>query len=467
MKLLIIADDFTGALDTGVQLSKNNISTCVYVNSDNIRQDNPDIEVVVINGNLRHLEPEQAYTKTQQILQKMYTKGLYVYIKTDSVLRGNISAVFAAAINFIKMPLYFVPAFPELKRTTKNATAYVNGDLLENSVFAKDPRTPTTTSNIHEIINRDYKADIVDINNINNINDIDIDNDIDNINDIDNDNENDIDNDINNIAINTDDINIERTHSQSGSDTNCETESPTIYLFDCETNEQLFKIGDIIAQKNGYYLTAGCAGFAATFTSHIAFKHEEHNMTRSAEPALFISGSANAVTFAQLNYAKEHNYPVISLSDEFNVMLKSNDYEPEPSINRLTEEACKNLSDNKAVIFATATNGSELLDIEYLHKMGKNDEQIHNCIARYTSNLVKSILDNSPITNIVIFGGDMVAAILEKLGISKVTAAGEITAGVPLCRIETQDRTINLVTKSGGFGEPDLIPVIEKYLSGR
>ena len=33
-KLLIIADDFTGALDTGVQLSKKGISTKVLVQSD-------------------------------------------------------------------------------------------------------------------------------------------------------------------------------------------------------------------------------------------------------------------------------------------------------------------------------------------------------------------------------------------------------------------------------------------------
>lgn len=431
MKLLIIADDFTGALDTGVQLSKKNISTCVYVNFEEINDiSHTKTQVVVVNGNLRHLSPNEAYEKTQEILKKLYTKDLYIYLKTDSVLRGNISSVFAAAIDFLNMPLYFIPAFPELKRITKNATAYVNGSLLENSVFAADPRTPTTTSDIHKIINRDNNLKIYDIN-------------------------------------------IEETHSILNSETNFEPISKTVYLFDCESNEQLFEIANLVSIKNGYHLTAGCAGFASTFTEHITFEQNKTIFSKSDEAALFISGSANAVTFRQLAYAKEKNYPVFCLFNEFkkilyndvsdsNLNIEDNDL----SFNTLVENACEYLKENKSVIFATTTCKDELLDLNYLRKIGKNDEQIHNCIAQYTSNLVKSILDNSNITNIVIFGGDMVAATLNRLGVSEVTAAGEITTGVPLCLINSNGRTINLVTKSGGFGQPDLIPVIEDYLTG-
>jgi len=423
MKLLIIADDFTGALDTGVQLSKNNIPTCVYVNPEDIETNNTDTEVVVVNGNMRHLKPEQAYTKTRKILEKLYTDGLYVYLKTDSVLRGNISSVFAGAIDYLNMPLYFVPAFPALNRTTKDATAYVNGDLLENSVFAADPRTPTTTSNIHEILSRDYKHEICDID-------------------------------------------IERTLSILNSEADFEPARKTIYLFDCENDEQLFAIGNLINSKNGYRFTAGCAGFAATLAKHIIFIQKEHTISKNSEPVLFISGSANAVTFAQLQYADKCSLPIICLADEFNSILNNSGDNTACSLafQGMVKTACTNLQNGKSIIFATATKKDEMLDLDYLHKNGKNDEEIHNCIAQYTSNLVKSILDNSNITNIVVFGGDMVAAILEKLGISKVTAAGEITTGVPLCLINAHGRTINLVTKSGGFGEPDLIPVIENYL---
>ena len=51
VKLLIIADDFTGALDTGIQFKKYGICTQVFTKTrieDN--EINPDTEVLVIDS---------------------------------------------------------------------------------------------------------------------------------------------------------------------------------------------------------------------------------------------------------------------------------------------------------------------------------------------------------------------------------------------------------------------------------
>lgn len=37
VKLLIIADDFTGALDTGIQFVNKGIATCIYKNAGSYR----------------------------------------------------------------------------------------------------------------------------------------------------------------------------------------------------------------------------------------------------------------------------------------------------------------------------------------------------------------------------------------------------------------------------------------------
>ncbi|WP_270218618.1 four-carbon acid sugar kinase family protein [Enterococcus lactis] len=61
LKLLVIADDFTGALDTGVQFLKQGIQTLVstetVVQYDALPQ---EIEVLVLNTESRHLTFEQA-----------------------------------------------------------------------------------------------------------------------------------------------------------------------------------------------------------------------------------------------------------------------------------------------------------------------------------------------------------------------------------------------------------------------
>ena len=56
VKLLMIADDFTGALDTGIQFAKEGIGTQVFTTQDleniNIKS---DTEVIVIDAETRPL----------------------------------------------------------------------------------------------------------------------------------------------------------------------------------------------------------------------------------------------------------------------------------------------------------------------------------------------------------------------------------------------------------------------------
>lgn len=435
MKLLIIADDFTGALDTGVQLSKNSIKTIVMSNPDTTPILDSDCQVLVINANIRHSAPKEAYDCICRLLNIYIEDFTHIYLKTDSVLRGNISATFAAALATLKKPLCFIPAFPDLGRTTIDATAYVNDQLLEHSVFKDDPRTPTLKSNIPAIINENYpiKCQCISPENYQNF-----------------------------------------TKNSRTSD--------TVYVFDCETNQQLQYIGDILAQNNLYNFTAGCAGFAATFAKHLPFQKMSFSVPKSKKPVLFISGSANAVTLKQLEHARQLDYTVISLSEAFISSINYSTSEDKDKgvykdltfVNTVKTTVSK-LLEGESVILATATNKEELYLSSNIKNSLKSEESLHNYIASYTSSLVKSILDNfeeasanlgseSYIENLVVFGGDMVAAILEQLSCNQVAAAGEIVTGVPLCQTSYQNKLRTLVTKSGGFGEPDIIPVIEQYL---
>jgi D-threonate/D-erythronate kinase len=57
VKLLILADDFTGALDTGVQFSGKGIRTQVVVSSRWVEPDS-DCDVMVIDVETRHVTKE-------------------------------------------------------------------------------------------------------------------------------------------------------------------------------------------------------------------------------------------------------------------------------------------------------------------------------------------------------------------------------------------------------------------------
>ena len=108
----IIADDLTGAMDTGVGFAKIGLDTIVSF-GDRIRQ---PATVVVVSTDSRADDPETAYRKARREASKF--PGLYVYKKIDSTLRGNIGTELRALMDTLGIERSVVcPAFPANKRT--------------------------------------------------------------------------------------------------------------------------------------------------------------------------------------------------------------------------------------------------------------------------------------------------------------------------------------------------------------
>ena len=94
--LLIIADDFTGALDTGVQFAAHGIRTRVVVDPE-VDFAAQEAQVLVIDTETRHLPASKAYEVVAGLTRRALDAGVrYIYKKTDSALRGNIGAELTA-----------------------------------------------------------------------------------------------------------------------------------------------------------------------------------------------------------------------------------------------------------------------------------------------------------------------------------------------------------------------------------
>ena len=162
VRLLIIADDFTGALDTGVQFATRGATTRVVTNADyDFKQ--ADAEVLVMVAESRHLPPAEAYSMVYRAARNAREAGIpYVYKKTDSALRGNIGSELAAVMDAAEMTaMPFLPAFPKMKRVTRNGVHYVDGVPVAESVFGKDPFEPVTASALTEIIGSQTEKPVV------------------------------------------------------------------------------------------------------------------------------------------------------------------------------------------------------------------------------------------------------------------------------------------------------------------
>ena len=149
VKLLIIADDFTGALDTGIQFVNKGIATQVFTKMpEDIGDIDEMTEVLVIDSETRPMPAAKAYDAVKNITE--WAKAIkipVIFKKTDSALRGNIGSELQAVLDGSGHDkVYFLPGYPKIDRCTVNGTHYIQGQLLEKSVFGQDPFEPVKLS---------------------------------------------------------------------------------------------------------------------------------------------------------------------------------------------------------------------------------------------------------------------------------------------------------------------------------
>jgi len=163
-KLLIIADDFTGALDTGVQFAVRGARTCVVTDpAYDFARAGEEVQVLVLDAETRHLTPEAAYRTVFRAVGAGLAAGFqYIYKKTDSALRGNVGAELSAALDAAGAErLHFLPAMPKTNRVTRNGVHYIDGVPVAESVFGQDPFEPVSASAVAEIIGAQSDTPVV------------------------------------------------------------------------------------------------------------------------------------------------------------------------------------------------------------------------------------------------------------------------------------------------------------------
>ena len=87
IRLLIIADDFTGALDTGVQLAKQGVPTRVTTDRDtDLSEAGAGCDVLVVDSETRHLPPQEAYRIVYDLTGSLETTRSFPLKKSKKLL---------------------------------------------------------------------------------------------------------------------------------------------------------------------------------------------------------------------------------------------------------------------------------------------------------------------------------------------------------------------------------------------
>jgi len=131
-RLLILADDLTGAADTAGQFAAAGLATLVCFSPAAATS----AEVLSLSTHSRHLSPKDAAQAQRRALAGLGGIGTWIYKKIDSTLRGQPAVELWAVMDTLGIERALVaPAFPSQGRTTVGGRQLVEGQPLEQTAF--------------------------------------------------------------------------------------------------------------------------------------------------------------------------------------------------------------------------------------------------------------------------------------------------------------------------------------------
>lgn len=414
--LLIIADDFTGALDTGVQFAAHGIRTRVVVDAD-VDFTSQEVKVLVVDTETRHLPAAEAYDVVAKLTRRAKCAGIsYIYKKTDSALRGNIGAELAAVLEASGCSrLPFLPAFPQTGRITRGGVHYVDGVPVTESPFGIDPFEPVKHAVISELIAEQCSQPVKSF-----------------------------------PALTT-----------GGSI----LQEEGILVFDAADPDELFHTGRQLQEQDALHIMAGCAGFGAVLPELLGIDAEESGSLPELDPRLLVvCGSVNPITLTQLDRAESAGF--IRLRLTLRQKLEPgywNSSEGRDDLIRMEEI----LAANSYCIIETNDPGGNQPTADYADALGIDRETMRVRIAGSLGSLVGEIFTSPSLGTLLLTGGDTLLQCMNCVGVRELEPLCELEKGVVLASFTYHGCTRHVITKSGGFGQENLLTDLAERIARR
>ena len=150
MKVAVIADDLTGAADTGVQFARAGYKTAVIFRGEEVPA--AGLDAVALDTDSR-TRPAGFAAKRVIEAARAVRDARVVCKKLDSTLRGNVAAELSAALGATRRPRVVVaPAFPAAGRTTVGGVQLVHGVPVHETEMRNDPRTPVLEAHVPTLL---------------------------------------------------------------------------------------------------------------------------------------------------------------------------------------------------------------------------------------------------------------------------------------------------------------------------
>jgi uncharacterized protein YgbK (DUF1537 family) len=407
-RMLIIADDLSGAADCASACAGTALSAVVALSSE---FDRGTADVLSVDADTRNLEPTAAAHRMAQVLRRYGGgKDLFLFKKLDSTLRGNIGHELAAILEVRRelsstdqsnerIVAIVAPAFPAGGRTTVKGQQLVHGrPLHESEIWQHQNETrPADIATMLQMAG--MRSAVVSLDVVRSGND-----------------------------------HLRRAMKEIAG-------SADALVCDAETDSDLRAIADASLILGRDTIWAGSAGLAsqlpyagglATTASSLAIA------PLSAGPTLLVIGSMSSVSRQQVELlASSEDVRVFSL----------------PTGVLLEGERSRFWSGQTRSVEMALHEGRDVIVV--LEKTDRIDSTMSallcNALGTMTSPLAESV------GALIASGGETARAVLQGWGVSALRMIGEVEAGVPFSVTEGWGKTIPVITKAGAFGHPNTL----------
>ena len=402
----IVADDLTGAMDTGVGFAKIGLDTIVFLGSELTRP----TDVVVVSTDSRADDPQTAYEKARKEAPKL--ASLYVYKKIDSTLRGNIGSELRGLMDALPREKAIVcPAFPRNRRTVVGGRLLVENVPVNETYFAHDPVSPVTEAHIPTLLNKQgsFQVGSIDLEGVN-----------------------------------------RGPSSIAQQIFECEE---TAIVVDAVEQVHLRYIAEALALGSNSWLPCGSAGLASELPfafGYAATDVEPVEPVVSASPVLLVVGSRNDATARQLKKAEERlRLALVSIHPSEFASRKGRT----ARMNQLARQASNLVRRGKGVAITST--------------LSQYTPALRESIAGILAAIAVSTMRRCQTAGLILSGGDVARATCQALGVAGIRTLEELQPGIAVGElIGSTEEGVRVITKAGGFGNDDALVDAIRYLRG-
>lgn len=403
-RILVLADDLTGANDTAVTFADAGFETLLLHDSD-ISSLGAAAEVLAISADSRPIGTE-AEARTFNSIERAKRLGVSrLYLKIDSTMRGSVEFQISGALNAWKSshhaPVALVcPAYPEMGRRVAGGILTVNGVPASDTPSGRDPVCPVRADLMTDLIPGSLQLS---------------------------------------------------PRSAADLVTTVGDSSSEIFVIDAQTDEELAEIARAAILLGERAILVGSAGLAQALSKLMTPQSpplEGSDLARSKPPLIVVSSIHDTSQTQVDTHIGSH------------LGVTSTVFSPHPA-QLLNDAAMTSLSQQVVALAQLADRALIIRANPSKVKSSLTNVELARDFAEKLSVLALRALESDNFSSVVLVGGDGAAQLIERLGTTQLRILRSVAPGVPLAEaVDGRWPGLRVVTKSGGFGEENLISEI-------